>query len=108
MEILHPHIRFDITAATRVLPDSPPVTNLEILQNFPRTSGHSLSFLEKFAEKIGEEFGFYSRYWCHKPWESLDNSRELTAESLASEAVQKLFAGYDSKNTCSFIRINYQ
>ncbi|HHS8487552.1 TPA: 3-oxoacyl-ACP synthase III family protein [Legionella anisa] len=97
MEILHPRIRFDITAASRALPDSPPITNLEILQNFPRTSGHALSFLEKFAEKIGEEFGFYSRYWCHKPWESLDNSRELTAESLATEAVQKLFADYDSK-----------
>ncbi|WP_454782032.1 3-oxoacyl-ACP synthase III family protein [Legionella sp. WA2022007384] len=103
MEILHPNIRFDITAASRVLPDSPPITNLEILQNFPRTSEHSLSFLEKFAEKIGEEFGFYSRYWCHKPWESLDKSRELTAESLATEAVKKLFANYTLPQIHAFL-----
>lgn len=90
MDILHPNIRFDIHAAARVLPDSPPVTNLEILQNFPRTSNYPLSFLEKFAEKIGEEFGFYSRYWCHKPWECLNQSRNSTAESLATEAVEQL------------------
>lgn len=90
MVILQPNIRFDITAAARVLPDSPPISNLEILQNFPRTSDKSLSFLEKFAEKIGEEFGFHARYWCHKPWEPMDKSRELTAESLATSAVQKL------------------
>ncbi|KTD08961.1 3-oxoacyl-ACP synthase [Legionella gratiana] len=90
MVILQPSIRFDITATSRVLPSSPPISNLEILQNFPRTSDKSLSFLEKFAQKIGEEFGFYSRYWCHKPWEAMDKSRELTAESLATLAVQKL------------------
>lgn len=90
MLILRPNIRFDITATSRVLPDSAPISNLEILQNFPRTSDKSLSFLEKFAEKIGEEFGFYSRYWCHKPWEAMDKSRKLTAESLATSAVQKL------------------
>ncbi|WP_454784395.1 3-oxoacyl-ACP synthase III family protein [Legionella sp. WA2024007413] len=103
MEILHPNIRFDITAASRVLPDAPPITNLEILQNFPRTAEHSLAFLEKFAEKIGEEFGFYSRYWCHKPWESLDKSRELTAESLATEAVKKLFANYTLPKIHAFL-----
>ncbi|KTC80485.1 3-oxoacyl-ACP synthase III family protein [Legionella cherrii] len=103
MEILSPNIRFDITAASRVLPNSPPVTNLDILKNFPRTSSHSLSFLEKFAEKIGEEFGFYSRYWCHKPWESLDKSRALTSESLATEAVQKLFAQFTPSKIHAFL-----
>lgn len=73
------------------------------MQNFPRTSSHSLSFLEKFAEKIGEEFGFYSRYWCHKPWESLDNSRGLTAESLAIESVQKLLAQYTPQKIDAFL-----
>lgn len=90
MDILHPNIRFNITAASRVLPDSPPITNLEILQNFPRTSSHNPTFLAKFAEKINEEFGFNTRYWCHKPWESLDSSKELTAESLANRAVQQI------------------
>ncbi|WP_392536394.1 3-oxoacyl-ACP synthase III family protein [Legionella sp. 227] len=103
MEILSPNIRFDITAASRVLPNSPPVTNLDILKNFPRTSSHSLSFLEKFAEKIGEEFGFYSRYWCHKPWESLDKSRALTSESLATEAVQKLFVQFTPPKIHAFL-----
>ena len=103
MEILSPNIRFDITAASRVLPDSPPITNLDILQNFPRTSGHSLSFLEKFAEKIGEEFGFYSRYWCHKRWEPLDKSKAITAESLAIDAVQKLFAQFTPSKIHAFL-----
>lgn len=91
MDILQPNIRFDISAASRVLPESGPITNLNILQNFPRTADKSQAFLEKFAEKIGEEFGFHQRYWCHKPWESLDNSRELTAESLAISSVKKIF-----------------
>ena len=90
MDILQPNIRFDISAASRVLPESEPITNLDILKNFPRTSDKSQAFLEKFAEKIGEEFGFYNRYWCHKPWESLDESRELTAESLTIRCVKKL------------------
>ena len=103
MDILQPEIRFNITAASRVLPDSPPISNLEILHNFPRTADKPLSFLEKFAEKIGEEFGFYSRYWCHKPWESMDKSRELTAESLATLATQKLFTDNASKKIHAFL-----
>lgn len=99
MDILQPNARFNITAASRVLPDTKPITNLEILQNFPRTADKSPAFLEKFAEKIGEEFGFYTRYWCHKPWESLDASRELTSESLATDAVKKLLASDDIKKS---------
>lgn len=90
MAILHPKLRFNITASSKILPDSSPVTNLQILQNFPRFKEHSPAFLEKFAEKIGEEFNFHIRYWCHKPWESLDSSRELTAESLAIRAVEQV------------------
>lgn len=103
MDILKPDIRFNITAASRFLPDSPPITNLEILQNFPRTAEHSQAFLAKFAEKIGEEFGFNTRYWCHKPWESLDNSRDLTAESLATQAVRQLFAQLNHQAPAAFL-----
>lgn len=103
MDILHPNIRFEITAASRVLPESGPISNLEILQNFPRTADKSQAFLEKFAEKIGEEFDFHTRYWCHKPWESLDTSRELTAESLAINAVKKLLGTYTPRNIQSFL-----
>ncbi|TAL61657.1 MAG: 3-oxoacyl-ACP synthase, partial [Legionella sp.] len=59
MYILQPNIRFNITSAARVLPDSGPISNLDILKNFPRTADKPLPFLEKFAEKIGEEFGFH-------------------------------------------------
>jgi len=90
MYILQPNLRFEITGSSRVLPDSGPISNLDILQNFPRTSDKPLPFLEKFAEKIGDEFGFHQRYWCHKPWEPLDSSKHLTAESLATAAVKKL------------------
>lgn len=90
MDVLKPNIRFNISAASRALPKSGPITNLDILQNFPRTADKAQGFLTKFAEKIGEEFGFYTRYWCHKPWELLDNSRELTAESLAIQALDQL------------------
>lgn len=103
MEIIKPNIRFDITASSRVLPESGPITNLEILQNFPRTADKSLAFLEKFAEKIGEEFGFYTRYWCHKPWESLDKSHNLTAESLAISAVKKLLQRYKPETIGAFL-----
>ncbi len=103
MDILKPGITFDISAASRILPDSGPITNLEILKNFPRTAQQSLAFLEKFAEKIGDEFGFYSRYWCHKPWESLDASRTLTAESLASDAVKKLIATRKPEHIAAFL-----
>ena len=103
MEILQPNIRFEISAASRVLPESKPVTNLEILQNFPRTADKSQAFLEKFAEKIGEEFGFHQRYWCHKPWESLDASRELTAESLAIRCVEKLLATHKPETIHAYL-----
>lgn len=97
MDVLKPNIRFNIRAASRILPNSQPITNLEILQNFPRTSSHTQAFLEKFAEKISEEFGFNTRYWCHKPWESLDASKELSSESLAITAVQQLLNQYKQK-----------
>ncbi|MBI2786108.1 MAG: 3-oxoacyl-ACP synthase, partial [Legionella longbeachae] len=103
MDILQPNIRFDFTAASRVLPNSPPISNLEILQNFPRTAEHPLSFLEKFAEKIGDEFGFYSRYWCHKPWESMNKSTDLTSESLAIQAVQQLLKNDTNKEIHAFL-----
>lgn len=103
MNILKPDIRFDISAASRIVPDSGPITNLEILQHFPRTAQQSPAFLEKFAEKIGEEFGFYNRYWCHKPWESLDASRTLTAESLAASAVKKLMATRKPEHIAAFL-----
>ena len=103
MEILHPNISFDIVSAARSLPDSSPISNLEILKNFPRTADKPLSFLEKFAEKISEEFGYYTRYWCHKPWESLDNSRELTAESLALQVVRQLFINHESPKINAFL-----
>lgn len=92
MQVLKPNLRFEIAAASHVLPESAPITNLEILQNFPRTANNPLPFLEKFAAKIGEEFGFHSRYWCHKPWESLDASRQLTSETLALQAVKSVLA----------------
>src|SRR5437016_1078947 len=103
MNILQPNICFDITAASRVLPESEPITNLEILQNFPRTADKSQAFLKKFAEKIGEEFGFHKRYWCHKPWESLDASRELTAESLAIQCVKKLLTTNKPKTIQAYL-----
>lgn len=103
MNILQPGIRFEINAASRTLPDSGPITNLEILQNFPRTADKSQAFLEKFAEKIGDEFGFHTRYWCHKPWESLDASRELTAESLAINTVKQLLANYTPPSIQAFL-----
>lgn len=103
MNILKPNIHFNISAASRVLPQSGPITNLDILKNFPRTSDKSQAFLEKFAEKIGEEFGFHTRYWCHKPWEPLDVSRELTAESLAIEVVRKLLASYKPESIQAFL-----
>ncbi len=103
MGILKPNLRFNIKASSRVLPESGPITNLEILQNFPRTSDKPLSFLEKFAEKIGEEFGFHTRYWCHKPWESLDQSRNQTAESLAISAVKNLLQHYKPEHIDAFL-----
>ncbi|HHT9951800.1 TPA: 3-oxoacyl-ACP synthase III family protein [Legionella pneumophila] len=103
MNILKPNIQFEITGASRILPASGPITNLEILKNFPRTADKSQGFLEKFAEKIGEEFGFHTRYWCHKPWESLDNSRELSSESLAMQAVDKLITHSRSKDVDTFL-----
>lgn len=92
MQILTPNLSFNINAASRVLPDSGLITNLDILQHFPRTADKSLQFQQAFAQKIADEFGFNTRYWCHKPWEPLDSSRELTAESLAIASVNKLFA----------------
>lgn len=103
MNILKPNIHFEINATSRVLPESGPITNLEILKNFPRTADKSQGFLEKFAEKIGEEFGFHTRYWCHKPWESLDSSRELTSESLAIQAVSQLISQYKPENIEVFL-----
>lgn len=103
MNILKPDIQFEITGTSRILPESGPITNFEILKNFPRTADKSQGFLEKFAEKIGEEFGFHTRYWCHKPWESLDNSRELTSESLAIQAVEKLIAHYKPEDIDAFL-----
>jgi len=103
MDVLQPNIRFDISAASRFLPGSAPITNLEILQNFPRTADKSLGFLNKFAEKIGEEFGFHTRYWCHKPWEPLDNSRELTSESLAIQALEKLLTDHRPSNIQAYL-----
>lgn len=103
MDILHPNIRFDISAASRMLPESGPISNLDILKNFPRTADKSQGFLEKFAEKIGEEFDFHTRYWCHKPWEPLDASRELTAESLAVSAVKKLLEQHKTPRIQSFL-----
>lgn len=90
MQIITPNISFNITATSRVLPEHNPITNLDILQHFPRTADKTLKFQQTFAEKIGEEFGFHTRYWCHKPWEPLDDSRHLTAESLAMASVQKI------------------
>lgn len=103
MTILEPNLRFNITSAARVLPESSPITNLDILQHFPRTADKSPGFLKKFAEKIGEEFGFHSRHWCHKPWEPLDASRELNAESLAISAVKQLLAKYNIKAIQAFL-----
>lgn len=103
MDILKPNIRFNISAASRFLPDSAPITNLEILQNFPRTAEHAQAFLVKFAEKISEEFGFNTRYWCHKPWESLDDSKDLSAESLAIKAVQQLLAQLNHPLPAAFL-----
>jgi 3-oxoacyl-[acyl-carrier-protein] synthase-3 len=103
MNILQPNIRFEITAAARALPESDAISNLEILQNFPRTADKSQAFLEKFAEKIGEEFGFYTRHWCHKPWDPLDVSRKLTAESLAMCAVKKLLSYKNPSNIHAFL-----
>lgn len=102
MNILKPEISFNITAASRILPNTSPVTNLEILKNFPRTSEHPDEFLKKFAEKIKDEFGFNTRYWCHKPWEPLDDSRQLTAESLAITAVEHLLS-VQKKNPQAFL-----
>ncbi|BCA94225.1 3-oxoacyl-ACP synthase [Legionella antarctica] len=103
MDILQPNIRFNILAASRIVPNSNSITNFEILKNFPRTSEHTDVFLEKFAEKISEEFGFNTRYWCHKPWESLEASKDFTAESLAISAVQKLLANPNSKPPQAFL-----
>jgi 3-oxoacyl-[acyl-carrier-protein] synthase-3 len=103
MEIVQPNLRFEISAVSRVLPESATITNLEILKNFPRTADKSHAFLEKFAEKIGEEFGFHQRYWCHKPWEPLDASRELTAESLAIRCVKKLLATYKPETIQAYL-----
>lgn len=103
MDILTPNIHFEISAVSRVLPESAPVTNLDILQKFPRTEDKSQAFLEKFAEKIGEEFGFHTRYWCHKPWESLDLSRALTAEHLAKRAVKILLDQYKPESIQAFL-----
>ena len=103
MEILKPNLRFEIKASSRVLPDSEPITNVDILRNFPRTSDKSQAFLEKFAEKIGEEFGFHNRYWAHKPWEPLDQSRELTAESLAILSVKKLLEHYKPETIQAYL-----
>lgn len=90
MDVLHPNLRFNVSAASHVLPDSAAITNLDILQKFPRTADKSLAFQKQFADKIGQEFGFHTRYWSHNPWDSLDKSRHLSSECLALSAVKKL------------------
>ncbi|KTD74623.1 3-oxoacyl-ACP synthase III family protein [Legionella waltersii] len=103
MTILEPKLRFNITATSRALPSSDPITNLDILRHFPRTADKSLSFQTKFAEKIGEEFGFHKRYWSHKPWEPLDKSRHLNAESLALKVVSQLIERYHPQGIQAFL-----
>ncbi|MDP1602886.1 MAG: 3-oxoacyl-[acyl-carrier-protein] synthase III C-terminal domain-containing protein [Legionella sp.] len=103
MDVLQPNIRFDIKASAHTLPDSPAITNIEILQNFPRTADKSAAFQAKFAEKIHEEFGFLTRYWCHKPWKSLDDVRHLSSESLSLDCVKKIFSTMDAKQLQAFV-----
>lgn len=92
MNVLTPRVSFNISCAARALPDTPPVSNIDILQHFPRTANKSNAFHHKFSEKIQEDFGFSTRYWCHRPWESLDNAEDVTAESLVVETLEKIFS----------------
>lgn len=91
MDILKPNISFDVISAARAWPDGPPISNIDILQKFPRTANKSADFYKKMDEKIREDLGFCTRYWVHKPWESLDKAI-ATSESLAIAAVKKMLA----------------
>jgi len=103
MHILKPDICFNIVSAARAWPASQPVSNLEILQNFPGTAKKSANFHNKLDEKIREDFGYSSRYWSYKPWQSLDDAASITTESLSIETLGKIFSQCDPQSLQAFL-----
>lgn len=103
MQILKPNIRFNIVAAARIWPNFPAISNLDILQKFPRTAQKSAHFHQKMDEKIRDGFGYVNRYWSYKPWESLDQAINITTETLAKEAVEKVFSQCDQRSLQAFL-----
>lgn len=102
MKFLSPMIRFELKETAFVLPPSPPISNFDIFKHFPRTAGHSESFQKKMAAMIAQEFDFHQRYWSHCPWETLDEASE-TSETLAANALAKLFSAYPEKTVDAFV-----
>lgn len=102
-KVLTPLVRFDIINASTSLPRHGPISNIDILREFPRLQNTAEGLLVKFAATITQEFGFSQRYWAHLPWESLETSREYHAESLSSEALEKLLNAEQKKNIDAFV-----
>jgi 3-oxoacyl-[acyl-carrier-protein] synthase III len=102
VKIITPKLKFNISQANCYLPGEP-ISNLDILKRFPRTANKPVKMLTKFAEKLGEEFGFYRRYWCAKPWESLDEARDTNSESIGLIATKPLFESLPAKSLDAFV-----
>jgi len=102
MQILKPGIQFNIKAAARAWPDGMPISNLEILQHYPRTAEYSLAVQQTIAKKVYEDLGFNTRYWAHKPWQELSHAVE-TSESLAVKVLEKIFTIMNPETVDAFL-----
>lgn len=102
MTIIHPDCCFDILCAATALPDSKAVSNIDILQHFPRTANKSDEFYHKMDSMIRQDIGFCERYLTHKPWEPLPRAKE-TSESLALKAVSHVFSQCNPKELQLFL-----
>lgn len=102
-KIIHPKITYNIKSAATSLPIHGPITNLDILNHFPRMMEKKETFLQNFSRKIDNEFGFATRYWAHLPWQPLHESREETSEKLSLKAVTELFKHHPKTEVDAFI-----
>ncbi len=102
MSLIHPNVKINILSAGRAWPKSKAITNLDLLLRHPETKEKSLSVLKELDFRITRGFGFSQRYLAHFPDEPL-RSNEETSESLALQAVQKVFEGLKLPQPDAFV-----
>lgn len=85
MKVLTPNLQLKIRGTGRALPESPPVSNEDLMALFPENRGKNPKILSVMSGQIQSTYGFRERHMIRKPGEPVTEGTE-SSESLAARA----------------------